>query len=317
MRPAAACLIALIALFDACPGASAGGAASPEQQAGDREVTIGNHAAHAINEVYASPSSTDHWGNDQLGEQTLAPGQSFRLKLGHVRDCEFDLQVVYEDASREESKGINVCKTHAIAFDGSAAAPPPPSAEHDLTIENRAGRPIQQILISPADAADWGDDRLGRSISVGDAATVRYRGDCVADIRVVFDNRGAEERRGIDICARPHIAIQPGWTTADILPTQSVPESETVQLGIVNRSGRKVIKLFVFPDIAATGRETPGPDLLGSAGLDDGARVTIAFARPPGICRFGARAVFPGGQPEDIGPVDLCRSLDLVLPAPS
>ncbi len=318
MRPVVACLIALVALIGAAPGAGAGGAASAESPAGDREVTIGNHSSHAINEVYASPSSADHWGNDQLGDQTLAPGQTFRLKLGRLRDCEFDLQVVYEDASREETKDVNVCKTHAVTFNGSAAAAPPPSAEHDVTIENRAARPIQQVLISPTDAGDWGDDRLASSISVGDAATLRYRGDCVADIRVVFDNRAAEERRGIDICARRRIAIQPAWTTADTVPTESVPAAETVQLAITNHSGRKVIELFVFPDAGPKGGGgEAGPDLLGNAGLDDGASVTISFARPPGICRFDARAVFQAGQPEDIKPVDLCRSLALVLPAPS
>lgn len=314
MRPAAVCLIALVALS----GAGTGVAAAPDQPAGDREVAIGNHAPHAINEVYASPSSADHWGNDQLGEQTLAPGQTFRLKLGHVRDCEFDLQVVYEDASREEAKGVNVCKTHAITFDGSSAAAPPPSAEHDVTLENRAARPIQQVLISPTDAGDWGDDRLANSISVGDAATLHYRGDCVADIRVVFDNRSAEERRSIDICSRRRIVILPGWTTADTVPGDAPAETETVQLGITNRSGRKVAQLFVFPEAdAKNAARDAGPDLLGNAGLENGASVTISFARPHGICHFDARAVFPAGKPVDIKPVDLCRSLDLVLPAPS
>lgn len=314
MRPAAACLIALVALI----AVGSGVAASPDQPVGDREVLIGNRATRAINEVYASPSSADHWGNDQLGDQTLAPGQTFRLKLGHVRNCEFDLQVVYEDASREESKGVNVCKTHTIAFDGTAAAAPPAAAAHDITIENRAARPIQQVLISPTDAGDWGDDRLASSISVGEAATLHYRGDCVADIRVVFDNRAAEERRSIDICSRRRIAILPGWTTADTVPGDIPAETETVQLGITNRSGRKVAQLFVFPDAdSKSATWDAGPDLLGNAGLENGASVTISFARPHGICHFDARAVFPAGKPVDIKPVDLCRSLDLVLPAPS
>jgi hypothetical protein len=314
MRPAAVCLIALAALI----GAGARAAQPSDQPAGDRELTIGNHAPHAINELYASPANADHWGNDQLGEQTLAPGQTFRLKLGHVRDCEFDVQVVYEDASREENKGVNVCKTHTIAFDGTAAAAPPPAVEHDVTIENRAARPIQQVLISPTDAGDWGDDRLASSISVGESATLRYAGDCVADIRVVFDNRSAEERRSVDICSRRRISILPGWTTADAVPGDIPPQTETVQLGITNRSGRKVAQLFVFPDagVEGVGRDA-GPDLLGNAGLEDGASVTISFARPHGICRFDARAVFPAGKPADIKPVDLCRSLDLILPAPS
>ena len=47
---------------------------------------------------------------------------------------------------------------------------------------------------------------------------VTWHGDCNADLRVVFENHAAEERRGIDLCALPTISIQPGWTTADALP---------------------------------------------------------------------------------------------------
>ncbi len=330
MRPAVACLIAVLALI------GAGGSAPADQPPGDRDLTVANHGAKAINELYVSPASADHWGADRLGDDTLAPGRTLRLKLGRVRDCEFDVQAVYEDASREETKGVNVCRAHMIAFDGSAATAPL-AATHEVTLANRAARPIQQVLISPSDAGDWGEDRLGeKSISVGEAASVRYRGDCVADIRVVFDNRGAEERRGVDLCARRRIVIQPGWTTADTVPTEADPGTEAVQLVVSNRSGRKVAGLFVFPDMGSgpvgraragggraddatrddgAGDGASGPDLLGNAGLADGASVTIAFSRPAGVCRFDARVVFaakPSAQMLD--GLDLCHSADLVLP---
>jgi len=309
MRSAVVCLLAVLLLVDARAAARA------DPQAGDRDVTISNRSALAINEIYVSPSSADHWGEDRLGDETLPPGRTLRLKLGHVRDCVFDVQVVYEDASHEDSKGANVCRTHQLTFDGSGASAPAQAPTHDVTIANRAGRPIQQVLISPSEAGDWGEDRLGNtSISVGEAATLHYRGDCVADLRVVFDNRAAEERRGIDICASSRIAIQPGWTTADTVPTEVQPGEEVVQLNVTNRTGRKVSELYVF----AAGTQTPGPELLGDAGLADGASVAIAFARPAGVCRFAARVVFAGGVPaEKLDGLDLCRSLEVVLPGKS
>jgi hypothetical protein len=146
------CVLAFVfALALALPRAAraepAPAAASPE-----RDVTIVNRSARAINEVYVSPSSADHWGDDRLGEETLAPGHSTHLRLGRARDCEFDLQVVYEDASREETHAVNLCRLHQVGFDGSRASMPAPTVAvtHDVTIANRSPRPIQQVLISPA-----------------------------------------------------------------------------------------------------------------------------------------------------------------------
>lgn len=307
MRCVPACLLALLFAL------AAGGAARADQAPGDRDLTVANHSPQAINEIYVSPSSADHWGEDRLGDATLPPGHTERVKLGRLRDCEFDVQVIYEDASREETKGFNVCRQHLLAFDGSAAIAAAPAPLHAVTLANRSARPIQQVLISSSDAGDWGEDRLGNtSISVGEAATVHYRGDCVADIRVVFDNRSAEERRGVDLCAASRIAIGPGWTTADTVPTELQPGSEQVQLSVRNRTGRRVAGLYVFPE----GSVGQGPELLGSAGLEDGANVGIGFAHPAGVCRFAAHVVFgPGQPPEDVAGLDLCRSLDVVLPA--
>jgi hypothetical protein len=307
MRSAAAWLLVVVLAV------GIGGTARPDQPPGDRDLTIANHSPQAINELYVSPSSADHWGDDRLGDATLPPGRTLHVRLGRARDCEFDVQVVYEDASHEEAKGVNICRQHTLAFDGSAATKPAAAPEHVVTFANRSARPIQQVLIWPIGADDWGEDRLGNSsISVGEAATVRYRGDCVADLRVVFDNRGAEERYGVDLCAARRIAIEPGWTTADTVPTEMQPGIEQVQLSVRNRTGRRVGGLYLFPQ----GSADPGPELLGSAGLDDGASVGIGFAKPAGVCRFAARVVFGAERgAEQVDGIDLCRSLDLVLPA--
>lgn len=201
--------------------------ASPQGAAADRELTVVNRSKHTVNELYVSPSSADQWGDDKLGDDTLDPGKSTRVRLGRTRDCEFDVQVVYDDASHEESRNFNICRNRQVAFDGSTAVAAPKAAagdSHTLTIANHAGRPIQQIFISPADASQWGDDRLGDdSISVGDDKDIEYHGDCAADLRIVFDNRSAEERRGLDICDTPTVSIEPGWTTADTVPTGTAP----------------------------------------------------------------------------------------------
>jgi len=187
---------------------------------GGRQVIVLNQGSRPINELYISPQTADQWGDDRLGDRTLEPGASLRVHLGRTRGCVFDFKIIYDDASREEQRGVDLCHTRQLAFDGRAATPAPDSdAAHSITLVNQSAAPIQQVFISPAEASQWGDDRLGEgSISVADRRAVTWHGDCNADLRVVFENRAAEERRGVNLCAMPLLSIEPGWTTADVLP---------------------------------------------------------------------------------------------------
>lgn len=187
---------------------------------GEREVTLANRSPLAITEIYVSPTSTDAWGDDRLGDAILQPGRTLRLRLGRLRDCAFDLLVIYEDASREERGAQNLCRSRQVALDGKARTQPRPAAlqVHQVILANQSGRAIQQVFVSAADAPDWGPDLLAHAISIGEHGTVTYRGACTADIRIVFENRAAEERRGLDLCRRATLSIEPGWTTSDEVP---------------------------------------------------------------------------------------------------
>jgi len=204
-----------------CALAAATPARSARDSVGERDVTVLNQSRRSINELYVSPGTSDQWGADRLGDRTLESGGSLRLHLGRTRECLFDAKVIYDDASREERRGLDLCRTRQLGFDGSAASPPPEAgAEHRVTLVDNSSLPIQQAYVSPVEATQWGDDLLGNSsISVADPRQVSWRGDCVVDLRIVFANRGAEERRGIDLCATPTLSIEPGWTTMDVLPS--------------------------------------------------------------------------------------------------
>jgi hypothetical protein len=185
---------------------------------GDRSLSVANRSRLNIQELYVSPSSADAWGQDQLGEKMLDQGQALRLKLGRMRDCGFDLLAIYGDATQEEIRGVNVCRTREAEFTGvNAKRPPmPPGPMRRASFVNASPQPIQQLFLSSPDAADWGDDRLALSaLSVAEERQIEFSGMCRADIRVVFANRAAEERRNIDLCANPVLRITPGWTTSD------------------------------------------------------------------------------------------------------
>jgi hypothetical protein len=197
----------------------------PSAPLGERDITITNRSDRPINEIYISPTAAETWGVDRLDEATIAPGGTTRIRLGRTRDCSFDVQIIYDDATREDRIGLDVCRNHQLSVDGRAATPLPGlfGTTHLVTLQNRSPRPIRQVFISPAYAEQWGDDMLSQQLAEGDSVQLPYRGDCAADLRVVFANRAAEERRGLDLCATPALIIVPGWTTADPVPTAELP----------------------------------------------------------------------------------------------
>jgi hypothetical protein len=190
--------------------------------------------------------------------------------------------------------------TPALAAPGRTRAPPP-----GITIANWSPRAIREIYVSPSSAEDWGRERLeGRQVAVGDDIWLGYGGACRADLRVVFDNEGAEERRGVDLCRNDFIGIRPGWTTSDDL-------AGTIPPGLVlirNRSGLTIANLYLFDE-----RVGRGGDRLGSDTLADGHDINLSLPRA-GRCDFSLEAVFLGERNETrYSGIDLCRAHEITI----
>jgi hypothetical protein len=333
-----AMLAALFAVLMAGGAWAAESSPIPPAPAGEREITVLNKSKKEINEVYVAPASATDWGDDRLGDDTIDPGDTYHIKLGRMRECGFDVHIVYEDGSKEENLNVNVCRTKQLAFDGSTAVAPPPREEHAVVIVNNASRPIQMVFISPAESNDWGDDRLADdSISVGESKRVTYRGDCAADLRIVFDNRGAEERKGLNLCDTPQISIQPGWTAMDSVPTGDVPSQPglppahngsvrtpanpapatppaipspaMLNITVQNHSGHDAAELYLFPQ----GNTDRGQDRLGMTMLRNNGQLTIRI--PKGDqCRFDVHVVYSGNVPDaDLKGVDVCATPQVTL----
>ena len=264
-----------------------------------------NQSRRPVFQLHISPTDADQWGDDRLGEATIPPGGSFRVHLGRTRDCQFDVQVIYDDLSHEEQRGLDICKVRRASFDGKTAVPPldPFAVDHDIALQNESARAIRQIFVSSGSADQWGEDLApAAGIGAGAEGRVRYRGACTADLRVVFDNRAAEERRGVDICAHPRLIVRPGWTTAEEVPAlpPPVPSGEIV---LLNATGQPITELFLQPD-----GQADGPDVLGNAVLPPGGRLAVAFERGP-TCRYSARIRHGGDRGEQVQTgIDLCLS---------
>ncbi|TCZ56706.1 hypothetical protein [Roseicella aquatilis] len=78
-----------------------------------------------------------------------------------------------------------------------------------LNLLNRDPAAMHEIHVSPAGSRDWGPDRLGAFVLVpGRAARIALApGQCLHDIRVVFADGRVAERRGVDACATPRMAL--------------------------------------------------------------------------------------------------------------
>ena len=77
--------------------------------AGGKKATIKiiNNSKWEIHHLYLSPSDQDDWGPDQLGEDTLAKGDSFTLT--HI-DCDtYDIKVIDEDGDECIIEAVDLC----------------------------------------------------------------------------------------------------------------------------------------------------------------------------------------------------------------
>ena len=82
-------IIICVALL-ACAAVPLSSARSPSTA-----VTIVNNSSRAIRSVYISHVDRDDWGSNQLGDATIAPGQSF--SLNNVACDQQQVKVVGED----------------------------------------------------------------------------------------------------------------------------------------------------------------------------------------------------------------------------
>lgn len=76
------------------------------------------------------------------------------------------------------------------------------SNDPSFRVNNRTAVTINEIYVSSANDSAWGADRLGANVlAPGQSLMVRLpQGQCMNDIRIVFANGQAHERRRVDTC---------------------------------------------------------------------------------------------------------------------
>ncbi len=85
---------------------------------GKQDFTLVNKTGYALSELYVSPSDTEDWQEDVLGQDILDEGQSVDITFQRAtKTCKWDLKVVYEedDSSAVWSK-IDLCSVSRITI---------------------------------------------------------------------------------------------------------------------------------------------------------------------------------------------------------
>jgi hypothetical protein len=78
-------------------------------------VTIVNKSSFEFHNMYLSPTSTNEWGPDQLGDNVINPGESFTLKDIPVNA--YDFKMIDEDGDDCIASGVKLNASETVEFD--------------------------------------------------------------------------------------------------------------------------------------------------------------------------------------------------------
>jgi len=195
------------------------GLAAAPAQAQNRFWLV-NNSGDTIQIANVSPSRLSNWGPDILGSGVLPSGNRVFV-TPNFGDCVLDVRVQYAGGREETRMGVNACNLSTIAFGrgggggggagatigGSpgASVAAPRGGNPSFNFVNQSGQTIRELYISLSSQRSWGPDRLGSNVmGPGQSSWIDLPGggSCAADIRVVYMNGAAMERRGIETCSR-------------------------------------------------------------------------------------------------------------------
>lgn len=208
------------------------------------------------------------------------------------------------------------------AFAGPVLAQPQNNPSFNLV--NRAQQPINELYATPQGMDNWGKDMLGDT-TVAPGATFAVRlpiGQCTYDVRVVYGNGRAEEKRGLDTCNVTDVAFNGSGSTAANQGgaqqgrgqqggtqqgrAQGGRTQQAVQRGlsfsITNLSKSAINSVYATP----TGVDNWGQDRLGDDTIENNATKTVNLPNE-GKCLYDIRFVYADDSTFEKRKVDLCH----------
>lgn len=204
LTPGRGLLAAVLATLIAAVSAPA--AAQPQNPS----FNLVNRSRQVIERVYASPAGRTDWGRDQLGDDQVEPGGRYAIRLPADGNCIYDIRVEYANGQSDERRGVNTCTIEDVAFPsgggggggGSDRRQQQTGRDPSFRVVNQGRTEVTSVYASPTGEREWGRDRLGdATIPAGRSRVIRMpQGQCMYDVRVVFSDNAAVERRNMNLC---------------------------------------------------------------------------------------------------------------------
>ena len=95
-------------------------------RAGDQDFTIVNRTGVEIHKLFVSPHSSDEWGRDILGRDTLDDGESAEITFGdRVKAAHWDLKIEDGNGNSITWENLNLLEISKVTLhlkDGKATA---------------------------------------------------------------------------------------------------------------------------------------------------------------------------------------------------
>jgi len=111
---------------------------------------------------------------------------------------------------------MSISRSLSLLLVGTLAACAAPDAltgarcDGVLQVSNGAALAVEQLYVSPAAPANWGQDRLApNTLLPGGSFQTRTTTE-PQSVRAVFVDGSAVEMTGLDVCATPRLLIGPG-----------------------------------------------------------------------------------------------------------
>jgi len=201
-------------------------------QAPNPSFNIVNRGSSVISQVFASPAGMTTWGHDRIGNRPIPPGQTGPIRLPADGSCIYDIRVVYAGGQTDERRNLNTCNVDNVIFpspegrsttspEGRSTTSPEgrsttspgrrntasPGRQQEaddpsFRLVNRGRSAINEFYASAEDEENWGEDRLGEeTVAPGGTRVVHLpNGSCVYDVRIVYANGEATEKRHLNLC---------------------------------------------------------------------------------------------------------------------
>jgi hypothetical protein len=189
------------------------------------------------------------------------------------------------------------------------------SNDPSFRIINNTPNVVNEIYASPSTERNWGYDRLGTEIiRPGGSHIVRLPADgqCIYDIRIVYQGNTAEERRSLNTCNLVDVMLGGGAAPPQQRGQQPQAQGGQGQQGnpsfnLLNQSGQVIEEFYASP----SSQSSWGPDRLGDEMVQPGARFPVRL--PAGECSYDLRWVLQGGQSQERRALNMCTMVDYVV----